>query len=114
MAETTQPVDSQSRDRSTEQEVGGESSASMKLRVSGSAWLGLGWRGGKGALLVWGAEFAGGGVAVVVCPAGDGGHGDVFAEDAGDVGLGFGGQVVVCYGGDGGMADDAPGVDDGG
>lgn len=31
MALTTQPVDMQSRDKSTLQEVGGESSASMKL-----------------------------------------------------------------------------------
>lgn len=50
-------------------------------------------RGGRGEScgLVWGAEAAGAGVAVVVGPAGDGGHGYAGAEDGGDVGFGGGG-----------------------
>ena len=63
-------------------------------------------------LLEWSAEFAGGGVAVVVGPAGDGGHGDAGAEDVGEVGLRCGGEVVFCDGGDGRVADDTPGVGD--
>ena len=46
---------------------------------------------GEGRILVWGAESAGGGVAVVVCPAGDGGHGYGGAEEVGDVGFCGGG-----------------------
>lgn len=61
-------------------------------------------------VLVWGAEFPGGGGAVVVCPAGDGGHGHAFAEDAGHVCLSRCGEVVVRDGSDRGMANDTPGV----
>ena len=71
----------------------------------------MGW---GGALLEWSAEFPGGGLAVLVCPAGDRGHGYAFAEDAGNIGLGRRGEVVLCYRSDGGVAEDAPGEGRGG
>lgn len=58
----------------------------MLASIRGS-WEG---REEEGRVLVWGAEVAGGGVAVVICPAGDGGHGYTGAEDVGDIGFGSG------------------------
>ena len=53
-------------------------------------------------------------MAVVVGPAGDGGHGDGGAEQLRDEGLGGGSQVRGCDCGDGGVSDYAPGVGAGG
>ena len=109
MAETTQPAAPQSRERETEQAEGGVSSASMKL-VGALAWLGLGGWVGRGNRLEGCAKPACCGVAVVVCPAGYGGHGDAFTKDTGHICFGGGGEVVLCDCGDGGVTEGAPGI----
>ena len=46
--------------------------------------------------------------AILVCPAGDRGHGYACAEDAGDVCLGGGCEVILGDCGDRSVAQDAP------